>query len=1171
MKANNYLKLSLFSAIILAGNLILGYALYQSNQALYTAGQWVQHTEEVIAQSEKIQLISKNIATDTHGFVITGDSRFTASLNEERQTAIVAIGQLRKLTEDNNAQQLRINSLDSGMKNLITFSLRSIDLKNKQQQAGDVTAAVFKTGKYYEDHIETLINAIQKAENLLLAVRKATNRHSLAIFNELSKAMFAVMLGFTLLMLFILRKYLIQIKDKQYRAGELLVANKELIFQNEEKENRAAELIIANKELSYQNNEKENRAAELIIANKELSFQNIEKGNRAAELALANIELGFQNDEKENRAAELVIANEELSFQNQEKESRAAELYIANKELLFQNQEKENRAAELIIANLELAFQNEEKEKQAAELNKVNHLYAFISQISQNILHVKNEKTLFRNACQIALKFGAFKIAWIGLFEDGNSTINMVDQIGIPDEDMHRFKNMTLQANIQQAIVLETGGYFICNEIADNNELESWRPFTAKEAITSCMILPVKKAGITIGTFNLYAEEPDFFNKEEIDLLVSLTSDISFALDVFEKTKKQQEAEELVISNEKRFRALIEKSTDMLTVSTKEGAVLYASPSIKKVLGYTTEELINQSALEFIHPDDLNAFIANRLSVSQSPGQSLMSQQRLKHKNGDWIWCEGTDNNLLDDPGVRAMVSNFRDITERKVMEQQQEFDGNNLSALINNTNDLMWSIDKDFNLITSNTRFDEMVKLMSGREIKKGDSVLSEQFPPAQKERFKGIYERTFAGETFRENEYSPPPFEFWTDTSYAPIRKGDEIIGTVCHSRDVTERKRAEETLKQSEKRLKEAQAIARIGNFEISLSSLSNVWSDGMYEIFGIDKEGVIPSRQLFLSFIHQDDLKNVSARIDRAHQTLQSFTDNFRFIPKDGSIRYGYTEGQFEFDQHHNPIRLFGIFQDVTETKLAELERLKMVNDLMLRNKDLEQFAYIISHNLRAPVANIIGASDALNDKDLSIADRETLNKGIGVSVMRLDSVVQDLNQILQVKSQVNEHKEVVIFSDLVEDIKNSIRNLIDKYGVTVSYDFSDISEFFTLRPYLYSIFYNLITNSVKYRQPDIPCMIRIKSRRETNGMELFFADNGTGINLEKKGGDVFGLYKKFHENGEGKGVGLFMVKTQVEALGGRISIQSKKNKGTEFKIEFSFTAETPEEGAGKGSV
>lgn len=157
-------------------------------------------------------------------------------------------------------------------------------------------------------------------------------------------------------------------EEKEKRAAELIIANKELAFQNEEKEKRAAELIIANKELAFQNAEKEKRAAELIIANKELAFQNAEKEKRAAELIIANKELAFQNEEKEKRAAELVIANKELAYQNVEKEKRIEELAIASRELVYQNREKNKRAAELIIADKELDYQNEEKEKRAAEL-----------------------------------------------------------------------------------------------------------------------------------------------------------------------------------------------------------------------------------------------------------------------------------------------------------------------------------------------------------------------------------------------------------------------------------------------------------------------------------------------------------------------------------------------------------------------------------------------------------------------------------------------------------------------------------------------------------------------------------------------------------------------------------------------------------------------------------
>jgi signal transduction histidine kinase len=243
------------------------------------------------------------------------------------------------------------------------------------------------------------------------------------------------------------------------------------------------------------------------------------------------------------------------------------------------------------------------------------------------------------------------------------------------------------------------------------------------------------------------------------------------------------------------------------------------------------------------------------------------------------------------------------------------------------------------------------------------------------------------------------------------------------------------------------------------------------------------------------------------------------------------------------------------RNITERKLAELERSKINNELTQRNKDLEQFSYIISHNLRAPVANILGATKRLNDPLLSKEKQNVLSEGLNESASKLDNVIKDLSHILQVKREINATKEKVRFSELVDDIKISIKNLIDKDNINIGYDFSEIEEILTLKSYLYSIFYNLISNSIKYRQQQVPGIIAIKSHRLNDTIELIFTDNGMGIDLQKRSEQVFGLYKRFHTDIEGKGMGLFMVKTQVETLGGKISIKSEIKKGTEIKIEF----------------
>jgi signal transduction histidine kinase len=448
-------------------------------------------------------------------------------------------------------------------------------------------------------------------------------------------------------------------------------------------------------------------------------------------------------------------------------------------------------------------------------------------------------------------------------------------------------------------------------------------------------------------------------------------------------------------------------------------------------------------------------------------------------------------------------------------------------------------------------------MKLSSGKIVEKGDDILKLAYSTEEGKRFKKSYEKAFAGESFTEVVNNESIIDAWSEISYCPIRKGNEVIGTACHSRDISERKKSEETLKQaeedlkqSESSLKKAQAIAHIGNFEIDLINHSEVWSDQMYNILGVEKK-LTPNRELFSTFIHPDD----SGAAQEAFKVFKNASMDYRLIRKDGAVRYVNSEWRFEFGKNKKPIRLSGVLQDMTDRKLAEIERTKMANDMMIRNTELEQFAYIISHNLRAPVANIIGAAGALNDPDLSADDKEKLNKGINVSVMKLDNVVKDLNHILEVKAEINDTKEIVHFSTLANDIKFSIQNLVDKYGVEIKCDFSEINEFPTLRAYLYSIFYNLITNSIKYRRQQVHCLIEIKSCLEKNKLKLIFTDNGMGINLKKNGGDIFGLYKRFNTDIEGKGMGLFMVKTQVAALGGKIGVKSIENKGAEFTVEF----------------
>lgn len=233
-----------------------------------------------------------------------------------------------------------------------------------------------------------------------------------------------------------------------------------------------------------------------------------------------------------------------------------------------------------------------------------------------------------------------------------------------------------------------------------------------------------------------------------------------------------------------------------------------------------------------------------------------------------------------------------------------------------------------------------------------------------------------------------------------------------------------------------------------------------------------------------------------------------------------------------------------------------EKLKQTaENLMHRNKELEQFTYIISHNLRAPVANIMGICQIL---DMGTENQEESDHLIGIlqtSVAKLNEVIMDLNHVLQVRQQVHEQMEQVNFSDMIDDIKQIFKVYQEDGVVDIQCDFKSVNHIHSLKSYIYSILYNLISNSIKYKQLNRNLLIQLTTHAKGDKIIIVIQDNGKGIDLNKNGVKLFGLYNRFDTSVDGKGIGLYMVKTQVETLGGCITVESNINVGTTFRIEL----------------
>ncbi len=390
------------------------------------------------------------------------------------------------------------------------------------------------------------------------------------------------------------------------------------------------------------------------------------------------------------------------------------------------------------------------------------------------------------------------------------------------------------------------------------------------------------------------------------------------------------------------------------------------------------------------------------------------------------------------------------------------------------------------------------------------------------------------------------------WFQIIVAPLTDKTKKGAVVLHI-DITSRKLAEELMLQSEANLKtifENTDIAYVlCNTENKIVSFNTKASELCIEQF--NKKLKVNGNAF--SYFPKNKIPKVQEAIQKVlHNEMVSYETSYDV--KDGSVKWYEVLWVGVANEKQVNIGFILAFKDITERKMADLERDRMTGDLVQRYKDLEQFTYIVSHNLRAPVANIIGLSDMLNNFDFNVNESKEVLTSLDTSINILDQIIMDLNHILQVRSNINEQREIVSFKSLVDDITVSLGNLIKKENVTVNANFQAIDNTTTIKSYMYSIFYNLIINAIKYKRPDNDPIIFIYTYRKGDKFEILFKDNGKGIE-EKHFKNLFGLYKRFDTTIEGKGLGLFMVKMQVENLDGKITVQSEPGSGTIFKLEF----------------
>ncbi len=237
------------------------------------------------------------------------------------------------------------------------------------------------------------------------------------------------------------------------------------------------------------------------------------------------------------------------------------------------------------------------------------------------------------------------------------------------------------------------------------------------------------------------------------------------------------------------------------------------------------------------------------------------------------------------------------------------------------------------------------------------------------------------------------------------------------------------------------------------------------------------------------------------------------------------------------------------EKVVEEKTAQLKR---TNDELIKyNNELLQFSYTVSHNLRGPVARLLGLAE-LARSEKQLIEIKQLVEFIGRTAADLDLIISDLSKILELRNEPHQYLEAVPLEKEWSQSKSLLQDSLTGHEEIVT-NFGALPEIRTVRAMLQSIFYNLLSNAIKYRSPERTLRVMATSRRENGNAVLEIADNGLGFNIALHNENLFKLYKRFHTHVEGRGLGLYLIKSQVDVLHGSIEVASEPDKGSVFRV------------------
>jgi PAS domain S-box-containing protein len=578
-----------------------------------------------------------------------------------------------------------------------------------------------------------------------------------------------------------------------------------------------------------------------------------------------------------------------------------------------------------------------------------------------------------------------------------------------------------------------------------------------------------------------------------------------------------------------------------------------------------------ERGLQLIHPDDREDAQAV-LEAAIEARTPYRVEKRIVRPDGEVRDVLASGEFVYDDAGRPVkLVGTFLDITERKRAEEALRASERRLDRMLQTLVDGVVRVNGEGQITYANPAAERILEMrreeiegrncgeLSGCQIDEGgDPLPLQRLPLAQALGHRRDVEGMEYGLQLSTGERK------WLSVNAAPlVDESGAVYGAIASFRDVTQRKWTEEALRESEERYKEAERIAHFGSWEMDIATGESRWSDEFFRICGYEPGSITPNSEIGFQIIHPEDRDRAARQVNATIETGTPYDIEKRIVRPDGVVRWVRSIGEVVRDGEGNPVKLVGSFHDITERQRAQEAIARYAVELERSNRELEQFAYVISHDLQEPLRMVSGYLRLLKQRYQGVFDVDG-HQFIAYAVdgaERMQEMIRAMLDLSRVETRGQEPAPTDAQAVLERTLK-VLGSTIEETEARVTYD--HLPTVLADRAQLAQVFQNLIANGIKFRRPGVPPRVHVSAEwvGDGDGWRFAVADNGIGLDLAHEE-RIFQIFQRLHTEEEypGTGIGLALCKRIVERHGGRIWVEAEPGAGAVFH----FTLPGQEEG------